>query len=297
MIYYIVPDAHAQRARARLESRAALNSLQVRISTYSQLVGHQVFPKMALILTGLEFVPAAAREAACRLWQALAASRVPIAFLNHPLLAMQRYELLRELRERGINAFDAYRLTEARRPRLYPVFLRDEALPLAKGTRLLRTPAELESLLGRLVREGRNRDARLIVEFCGERDSRERYRRFGAYCINGAIVPCRPTFDTDWVVATGAATQDPDQQALEAAHLSENPHAETLRHIFRIARIDFGRIDYGILDDRIQVYGIHTDPFGEEGGDDADLDRLVAGMVRLEQVVEALYQRVLSLRQ
>ena len=40
-----------------------------------------------------------------------------------------------------------------------------------------------------------------------------------------------------------------------------NPHRELLEHIFRDAGIDYGRIDYGLLDGRIQVWEINTNPW------------------------------------
>lgn len=305
VIHYILPDAHDERARARLEPRAAAHDLPIEVIPYSRITGSIHFPSAVLIFAGLESVSLAIRERAARLWRALAAVRVPLLLLNHPLLAMQRYELLRQLHERGINDFDVYRLTEARRPRRFPVFLRDEDRPLRRQTRLLATDDELEAAWREIVSGGLGRDTKLIVEFGAARDARGRYVRYGAYSINGAIVPCRPVFHDRWLVRAAQAATDSDLLVLEREHLAANPHAAELRRIFQLARIDFGRIDYTLVGGRIQVYGIHTDPIGAaagEGENDAggespnpDLDRLVAGMTRLLTVLGEMQKHAASL--
>ena len=39
-----------------------------------------------------------------------------------------------------------------------------------------------------------------------------------------------------------------------------NPHEHELRRIFSTARIEYGRIDYALLGERIQVWEINTNP-------------------------------------
>jgi hypothetical protein len=43
-------------------------------------------------------------------------------------------------------------------------------------------------------------------------------------------------------------------------YLESNPHEKQLMEIFRLARIEWGRIDYSLLDGRIQVWEINTNP-------------------------------------
>ena len=46
----------------------------------------------------------------------------------------------------------------------------------------------------------------------------------------------------------------------ERAYLSQNPHRPQLERIFRSADIDYGRIDYSLLQGRIQVWEINLNP-------------------------------------
>lgn len=304
MIHYIVADADEEIVRERLEPRAAAQDLPIRVVPYSRLTGAIHFASAVFIFAGLESIPTATREHAARLWRSVAAVRIPTLLLNHPLLAMQRYELLRELRERGINDFDVYRMIEWRRPRRFPVFFRDETRKLQHGTQLFGTEAELDAALDAIARADQSRDSKLIVEYRSAREPDGSFRRYGAHSINGLIVPCRPAFHDQWIVPATKVAGNADGLAVEREHLAANPHAESLRRVFRMARIDFGRIDYAVIDGRIQVYGIHTDPVrasasggGDAGGEqpNPDLDRLVAAMSRLLTVLGVLQEQAARL--
>ena len=42
--------------------------------------------------------------------------------------------------------------------------------------------------------------------------------------------------------------------------MEENPHAERIAEIFRVARTDYGRIDYTFVAGRLQTYEINLNP-------------------------------------
>ena len=46
----------------------------------------------------------------------------------------------------------------------------------------------------------------------------------------------------------------------EQRYVEENPHAEVLRERFALANVEYGRIDYGFVNGRLQVYEINTNP-------------------------------------
>lgn len=48
--------------------------------------------------------------------------------------------------------------------------------------------------------------------------------------------------------------------AEEHDYVEKNPHEGRLREVFRLARIDYGRMDYGMLDGQVQVWEINTNP-------------------------------------
>lgn len=85
-------------------------------AAYSENIRGEAGQPATYIFTDLERVPPAGLERLSKIWKRLE-SAGDNCLLNHPTRAMRRYELLRTLYEAGINEFNVYRLTEARRPR------------------------------------------------------------------------------------------------------------------------------------------------------------------------------------
>ena len=74
-------------------------------------------------------------------------------------------------------------------------------------------------------------------------------------------------FGYDWVVKDGFSRDDldahPEKLRLidaERDFVMDNLHAEALRKVFSIARIQYGRADFALVNGRIQVYEINTNP-------------------------------------
>jgi hypothetical protein len=190
--------------------------------------------------------------------------------LNDPRRSLLRFELLRSLHEAGVNAFNAYRPGET--PVRFPVFLRPES-------GFLKIAPRLHDSLPRVP------DGQIAVEFCDTADDAGVYRKYGAYVVDNRIVPRHVFFSRDWLVK-GSDLRDPNYLAEELDYVRANPHAAPLLEICRTARIAWGRVDYSLLDGRIQVWEINTNPLfvlpGIEDGRD-EVHRLAA-----QGIVEAL---------
>jgi hypothetical protein len=196
-------------------------------------------------------------------WAAMVGTRLRAAgalALNHPLRSLRRYELLRVMRERGVNGFDAYRATEGRWPRCYPVFLRELDEHGGILTPLLFSREELEAALAEQVERGLSRDATLIVEFCETGDAQGVYRKYSAFVVGTRVVPGHIAFSKRWVTK-GTERFDEDHLREEREYVLGNPHERALREIFTLANISYGRIDYGLLDGALQVWEINTNPY------------------------------------
>ncbi len=211
------------------------------------------------IFSDLERLDRRGREEGAMFRDALVAKRSARSLHNDPLRTMGRYELLRTLHEHGVNDFDVYRLTEARRPRRYPVFLRTESDHAGAESALLPDEEAFEGAVEELLRSGRSREGRLVVEFLGERDERGLFRKYSAWRIGSSILPGHLFFGPDWMLKEPKVV-DAESLRLEAAYLDENPHADMLDAAFRLGRIDYGRVDYGVVGGRVQVYEINTNP-------------------------------------
>lgn len=241
-----------------------------------------------VVFTGLGSLSPHQLEQAASIWKTLSGSGRALRLLNHPLRIMRRYELLRELHERGINDFDACRLTEARAPRRFPVFLQIEHGPAEDEIELLWTPAELEAAVDRLAEEGETRTRRLVVEFAGEADTRAFHRTFSAYCLAGRVIPGHLVFSRRWRART---TDEPVEDWMlveERAYLSANAHADLVRGVFRLARVDFGRVEFGVVGGRVQIYGIDTTPVICVPSDDRQAAHFPRHLVGVDRLIEGL---------
>ncbi len=256
MIWELVKALNGRAPEIRLPAAGGGDPIAIRRMTYTDAVFGSSPPAGVVIFGDIEHLLPVEQPHVARLWHRLAASRGAARPLNHPLRAMRRYELLRVLRERAINDFDAYSLLEARKPSRYPVYLTREAGANELPIELLDGPADVDAEIGKLISLGLGRDGRLVIEFTATPDPRGYYRRHFAFGLDGRVVPYDLRISTDW----RAEDSDPgldaalelERQAFVAARLDDGP----LPQIFRMASIDIGVVEYVIDDGRPQVLGI-----------------------------------------
>jgi hypothetical protein len=123
---------------------------------------------------------------------------------------------------------------------------------------LLSSQSEIDDVCEALCRDGKSRDTRIAVEFCAEPGPDGWYRKYAAYFVDGAVVPRHVMFSREWMIKAHTRTIDEEKRAEERQYVDTNPHAAWIREVFRLARIDYGRIDYGIVRGRPQAYEINT---------------------------------------
>lgn len=260
MIRFFTTPKHSYTIRRFLgviDSRLAASILPV---AYSEKVVSEAAPTASYIFSDLERLSPAGLANLSKTWNQLEAAGGN-RLLNHPTRAMRRYELLRTLHEAGINEFNVYRLTESRRPRHYPVFIRREDEHNGPASRLLHNESEFGEEVRSIERQGLLRDNLLAVEFCDTIGKDGVIRKYGAACVGGEVMPVHVYFARERIIKF--ATQSsvtPETVAEELRYIEENPHRNELQRIFAMARIDYGRVDYGFRNGRMQVWEINTNP-------------------------------------
>ena len=267
MIVHLTTTANGATLAEFAGDRAATSGVDLRQMTYPQLfeADPAPLPRAAWIFSDFDLLDPRSTSLAARIWHALAARGDRL--LNHPARSMRRYELLRTLHDRGVNDFDVQLATDPRRPRRYPVFARWANAHSGPISKLIPDAAALERYLDRCIATGRLRDEMLIVELCDTREANGLIREYGAYCIGDRILPEHLWFSAQWAIKMRSAWDlggaRVDRAALlqeEVRYIAENPHEAELKRIFALARIDYGRIDYGLRDGRIQVWEINGNP-------------------------------------
>jgi hypothetical protein len=156
--------------------------------------------------------------------------------------------------------FTVYRPAEVGQVRRFPVFVRDEHLHNGNLTPLLHDAGELQRGLHGLMLRGRRLSDLLIVEFCDTSDAQGHFRKYSAFKVADAIIPRYLEVSEHWMIKTETRVSDADALAEDRAYLETNPHEGWLRDVFAVAGIDYGRIDYAMLNGRPQVWEINTNP-------------------------------------
>ncbi len=180
-----------------------------------------------------------------------------LAHLNHPLRSELQFAMLQRLHREGVNRFAVRRAYEPLDGLRYPVFLRDELGASKQPPELLRDRASLESAIAALPSSGIA--SPMIVEFGSRPYGDGFYRKYGAFRVGERIYPQHCFVNRNWFIKLA--------DGLSFGHYGEhldyvrnNPHAGELRKIFDSSNIAYGRIDYAIVDDRIQIFEINTNP-------------------------------------
>lgn len=205
--------------------------------------------------------------------------------LNDPARVLRRYELLRRLADAGVNQFRAYRLPELPAAVRYPLFLRRERDHSGRQSPLLASPEALRHALEQDPSLARD-NTLLAVEYLPYQRVDGLFVKYSVMRAGAAMVPRHMLFSRDWEVKIPDLLDD----ALlveEAGYLAGMPHAEEMARLFDLAGIDYGRIDYTLVDDRIQVFEINTNPTLVPGVEELDAARWPVQAISARQLNEA----------
>lgn len=261
VIYYIAK--YPETLYLFLETWGKDLARQVRILSYDEINEMNLLPLGTYIFSDIERLTPEETEHAAEAWNALHESDRGVRVLNDPIRSMRRYELLRCIYEGGINDFNVYRLTEERHPHRFPVFLRRENDHNASITPLLHTVEELHEAIEVLSATGKNRQDKIILEFADVSDDRGIYHVYGAFIVGSEIVAAHYDVSLNWQVKyvdTEPDLEDDEFVLAERAYVNTNPHKALLQPIFETARIDYGRMDYAVVDGKVRVFEINTNP-------------------------------------
>lgn len=258
MITFVATRAHLA------HHRYAANRLpkgMMRIISYDRLFSSRRARTGTWIFSDFDRLDFWALELAGRYARALRSSGARI--LNDPARVLQRASLLKQLHKAGINDFGAWRPADGEWPDRYPVFVRTAAAHRGVASGLLATESEVRAEIDRLTGLGHALCDLLVVQYHTQEiaDAPGAFRKHAAYVVGGRFVPGPIVTDTHWCAKEGViGIASEDHYLFERRYNDERPDAGLLLDVAKLANIDFGRIDYGIVGGRVQVYEINTNP-------------------------------------
>jgi hypothetical protein len=99
----------------------------------------------------------------------------------------------------------------------------------------------------------------LITEFCDTSGEDGLFSKYSAFYLDGEVIPRHVFFSRGWCLKLQDLVET-DLMKVELDYMQANPHQDQIRSIFKLARLDYGRIDYGLSNGRIQVWEVNTNP-------------------------------------
>lgn len=261
MINYFVTAEHRYTIDSLIKVLGKKLPFHVNVVSYRELQWKKVLNSSAFIFSDLERLGGNEKRFASAVHKSLASKKLNFFVLNDPSRVKCRYDLLKTLFKEGVNAFNVYRITGSWESIRYPVFLRRENDHGGSLTHLLKNSVEVEKALFSLEQEGVKRKDLLITEFCDTSDQTGIYRKYSALRIGDRIIPRHVFKGKNWVLKFADKDCLDDKTVREEwDYLVGNPHEKELKKIFDLAEIDFGRIDYSMLGEKMQVWEINTNP-------------------------------------
>jgi len=226
--------------------------------TYESFTKKTVYPPGIYIFTDIDILDRDSLVSILPLWETLAAKGYSV--FNHPVKSKRRFELLKTLYEHHINSYNVYRLDHDLSNVSFPVFLRKGDDHFGAQSDLIKDSATLLLEIKKIRDSSTDLKNWMIIEFCDVRDQNGIYKKYGTFYINKTIIPRHVFFSKQWEQKDPTALGEMDFLKEENEYLRNNPHARPLKEIFSLAGIDYGRIDYGVKDGKIQVWEINTNP-------------------------------------
>jgi len=264
MVRFLTTRGHEYTAKKLVDGEmAGAHVPPCAVENYDRFLRKHKVPCGTYIFTDIERLTPWELRVIAEAYHALAADE-RCRVLNNPARVMTRYELLRNLREEGINDFDAIRADERRWPARYPVFLRheqDHGRPLS--TDLLHNREELEAALQNAQADRISLRGLLIVGYAAEAFDGPWFRKFNTFRVGNEVFAHHLVVEDSWVVKYGkeGVKLPEDYKLFEQEFVKANWNADVLRHVFDIAGIEYGRADWGIVAGKIQIYEINTNPY------------------------------------
>jgi hypothetical protein len=180
--------------------------------------------------------------------------------LNDPRRTLLRQPFLIAAAAAGLNDFRIHSATSEDSSIRYPVFLRERNRHDGPLTGLLETPAAVRSALRALRLRGHRTRELIQIEYQDTSDGNGQFRKYSAFRVGNRMVRTHMMISSSWSVKSDSNSSSVESALEERDFVTGSAHESWLRQIFDLANIEWGRIDYGVLNGRPQAWEINTNP-------------------------------------
>ena len=261
MISFWVTEAGTFGMKEYIARRVPRLGELLQIRTYESITPDLELPRGTHIFGSLCQLSPDGRELVALLHDRLREAAPEIRVLNDPRRVWRRFELLDRMQESGVNQFRAYRAAAPLEViERFPVFVRQESGHNGPLTGLLHTQRALASALRSLRARGLPLDDLLVVEFRDLADEEGVVRMASVFKIGARLIPAFQLRGRHWMLKWTDSDHDEPAMREFLRFVCDNPHCDWIRGIFEQAGVEYGRMDYGICGDTLQVWEINLNP-------------------------------------
>lgn len=208
--------------------------------------------------------------------------------LNDPARVLQRFALLRQLKDAGLNRFDVWRADDGRMPDRYPVFLRTQSAHRGPLSDLLADEAKARAALTAALDQGHPLKDLMFAEYCAEANENGVFRKLAEFKVGERTIPTLSVHERQWAAKFGErGVAGAELYADELEIMRSDRFGPAAAKAFKVAGIDYGRADFALVGGHPQFYEINTNPTIELQGDHPFTDRLKSEQVFLKGLREA----------
>ncbi|MCC6243266.1 MAG: hypothetical protein IT353_10515 [Gemmatimonadaceae bacterium] len=260
---------------------------------YDALRGQMTLDHRAHLFSGLDQLSVAERHAVADVWDQIAAAQPRVRLLNNPRRVRTRFVLLEALHAAGLNHFRVFRAKDADQVSRFPVFVRSDRRHDGPLTGLITSSRALHRAIWSLRARSESLDDLMIVEYVDARDHDGLFRKYATFRVGDRIIPSHVLAHRHWMVKAEGGERSVRIVEAEEQFQREGRFDAWARQVFDVAGIDYGRLDFGVVNgDTPQAWEINMHPtIGRGRGQSAPRANDEASQ-RLERVRADFHQRL-----
>lgn len=259
MIFVLTKSKKTYTFQAFLNTWGGDLKKKISIIPIEKFVRQKLFLPGIYILTDFDILGETQTSLLSQIYSILLQFPEKFKLINNPLNALPRIELLEKLFNSGLNSFRCIPSSQKINNLKFPVFVRKGKDHYGKITGLITSEKELNNILFQIEKEGFKRSEILITEFVDTKDENNIFSKYSAFCVGNEIIARHIFFSKKWMIK-GADFLTEDLLNKEFLYVKNNPHKIELLQIFKQANINYGRIDYALLNGQIVCWEINPNP-------------------------------------
>lgn len=226
---------------------------------YPMLFARRRLPRGTYIFSDFDRLSPWQLEVAAGVYRQLGAEGCRV--INDPAKVLQRLPLLKRLNRDGVNSFSAWAADEAHEVDRFPVFIRTQAAHRGVLSDVLQDHNAVSKALDEAVRRGHPLKDLMIVEYRAEPIAPGLFRKLSVYKVGATMVAALNVHERSWTAKYGELGVA-SQALYDEEHriVRDNPFGQAIASAFSAAAIEYGRADFGLVENRPEIYEINTNP-------------------------------------